>query len=374
MPKYEKMIPVSRPSIGKDELREIEKVFESRWLGLGAWVAKFESELKSFIGAKNAIAVNTGTTALHLALNALGVGRGDEVIVPSLTFAASVQAIAATGAKPVFCDIEPDTLNMDMDDVARRINRRTKVIMPVHYCGLACDMDKLARLAGKHDLRIVEDAAHAFGSSWKGRKIGSFGDVTCFSFDPIKNITCGEGGAIITGDNKLAKVIFKKRILGIDKDTWSRYQHKRDWFYTVSTLGFRYHMSNINAAIGLVQIKKFDIFNSRKTGIVKEYDKAFVSMDNIELLRRNYDETAFFNYIIKVKSGRDKLMKALKGKGIDSGVHYIPNHIQPFFRSSRVRLPVTERVWKEILTLPLYAEMDKDTVEYVINSIKGFTS
>jgi perosamine synthetase len=372
MSNYEKMMPVSRPSLGEEELSEIRKVFETRWLGLGAWVKEFEEEIGSFIGTNNAIAVNTGTTALHLALDSIGIGRGDEVIVPSLTFAASVQAIMLTGASPVFCDINADTLNTDIEDVKRKITKKTRAIMPVHYSGLACDMDRLLELSKGHNLRVVEDAAHAFGSSYKGRKIGSFGDVTCFSFDPIKNITCGEGGAITTNDDKLAQLIYKKRILGIDKDTWTRYSHKREWFYNVTTLGFRYHMSNINAAIGLVQMKKIDKFIRRKKEIVKKYDEAFKNLKDVSLLKRDYENTAPFNYIIKVKRSRDALMEFLKKNKIDSGVHYIPNHLQPFFAKFKVPLPVTEKVWGKILTLPLYADMSDQEAGYVIEKIGEF--
>lgn len=372
MSTYEKMMPVSRPSLGKEELEEVGKVFESHWLGLGAWVLKFEEKIKDYLGAGNVIAVNTGTTALHIALDALCLEKGDEVIVPSLTFVASIQAIMLTGATPVFCDIEEDTLNADINDIKRKITSRTKAIMPVHYRGLPCDMEAILDIAKRKNIKVVEDAAHAFGSLYRGKKIGSFGDVTCFSFDPIKNITCGEGGAVVTGDNELAKAVYKKRILGIDKDTWSRYKHKREWFYEVSTLGFRYHMSNINAAIGLVQMEKIDRFITRKKEIAKRYDDEFNSVRRIELLRSDYDNCAPFNYIIKVKGKRDSLMRFLKERGIDSGVHYIPNHLQPFFRKYRVPLPVTDRVWEEILTLPLYYGMTDGDTGRVIDSVKEF--
>jgi perosamine synthetase len=372
MSNYEKIMPVSRPSLGTEELSEIKKVFDSHWLGMGAWVQDFEKELRCFIGAKNAIAVNTGTTALHLALDSIGIKKGDEVIVPSLTFAASIQAIMLTGATPVFCDIESDTLNMDIADARKRVTNKTKAIMPVHYSGLPCEMDSIMKLAKEHNLRVVEDAAHAFGSTYRGKKIGSFGDIACFSFDPIKNITCGEGGAITTSDDALARLIYSKRILGIDKDTWSRYKHKREWFYDVTVLGFRYHMSNINAAIGSVQIKKLDRFLARKREIVRRYDDEFKGLKGVELLKRDYDNTAPFNYIIKIKKDRDGLMDFLKKKNIDSGVHYIPNHLQPFFADFRTALPVTEKVWEEILTLPLYCDMTDTDVGLVAGAIKGF--
>lgn len=372
MAKYDKLMPVSRPSVGKDELKEIKEVFKSRWLGLGAWVYKFEAEICDFIGVKNTIAVNTGTTALHLALDSVGIKQGDKVLVPSFTFVATIQAIMLTGARPVFCDIEADSINIDLNDASKRITDMTKAIMPVHYCGLPCDMDAILDLAKKHNLRVIEDAAHAFGSSYKGKKIGSFADITCFSFDPIKNITCGEGGAITTNDDTLAKLIYKKRILGIDKDTWSRYKHKRDWFYKVDTLGFRYHMSNINAAIGLIQIEKIDKFIRRKKEILKRYDDEFRNINGIELLRRDYENTAPFNYIIKIKKERDRLMMFLKRRKIDSAIHYIPNHLQPFFRRFKTSLPITEKVWREILTLPLYYDMSNEDVGLVIDSVKEF--
>lgn len=372
MSTYKKLIPVSRPSIGAEELEEIKKVFESGWLGLGEWVMKFENTLKEFLGAKNVIAVNTGTTALHISLDALGVKKGDEVIVPSLTFVATLQAIMLTGATPIFCDIEEESLNMDVEDFKKRITKKTKVVIPVHCGGFSCEMDEILNIAHSKNIKVVEDAAHAFGSFYKKRKIGSFGDVTCFSFDPIKNITCGEGGAIATSDKKLAQIIYKKRILGIDKDTWSRYKHKRDWFYNVTTLGFRYHMSNINAAIGLIQIKKFDNFMKRKKEIVKQYDSNFKDILQIKLLKRDYENTAPFNYIIRAKKSRDKLMEFLKERSIDSGVHYIPNHLQPFFKNFATKLPVTETVWQEILTLPLYFDMTDEEVGKVIDSVKEF--
>lgn len=245
--------------------------------------------------------------------------------------------------------------------------------MPVHYGGLPCDMAEVLRIAKEKNIIVVEDAAHAFGSTYKGKKIGSFGNITCFSFDPIKNITCGEGGAVVTNDNEITQEIIKKRILGIEKDTWSRYQNKRSWFYDVVTLGFRYHMSNINAAIGLAQLKKVHLFIQKKKQIVRQYDDAFRDLGGLELLYRNYEETAPFFYIVKVlDSKRDELMEYLKKNGIGSGVHYIPNHLQSYFKNYYVKLPVTEKVGQEIVTLPLYYDMTEDDVSKVINSVRDF--
>jgi perosamine synthetase len=367
------MLPVSRPSIGIEELEEVKKIFDTGWLGLGSTVFEFENKIKEYLNAKNVIAVNTGTTALHIALDAFGISEGDEVIVPSLTFCASIQVITALKAYPVFCEVDPNTLNIDVEDVRRRITSKTKAIMPVHYCGNACDMDTLLNIGKEHNVFIIEDAAHAFGSSYKGKKIGSFGDVTCFSFDPIKNITCGEGGAVVLSNDTIAEEIRRKRILGIDKDTWHRYKNERSWFYEVTTQGYRYHLSNINAAIGLAQFKKFNKFIEKKRNIVKLYNEQFKDLDGLKLLEWNLDETAPFTYIIRILDGkRDEMMDFLKERGVGTGVHYIANHIQPYFLQYAKPLPITEKVWKEILTLPLYYDMSESDVNLVIKSVTAF--
>ena len=367
------MLPVSRPSIGSEELEEVKKVFDTGWLGLGAVVYEFENRIKKYLGAKNVIAVNTGTTALHIALDAFGITEGDEVIVPSLTFCACIQVITALRSIPVFCEVDPDTLNIDIEDVRKKITPKTKAIIPVHYCGNACDMDSLLDIGRKHSILIIEDAAHAFGSSYKGKKIGSFGDVTCFSFDPIKNITCGEGGAVVCSDDAIAEEIRRKRILGIDKDTWHRYKNERSWFYEVTTQGYRYHMSNINAAIGLAQFKKFESFIHRKKEIVQKYNDAFMNIDGLKRLSWDLNETAPFTYIIRVLNGaREDLIEFLKEKGVGTGVHYIPNHLHPFFRPFATSLPITEKIGEEILTLPLYSDMTDQDVDIVIQSVTSF--
>jgi len=367
------MIPVSKPSMGNEELEAVGKVFQTGWLGLGSTVFDFENILKDYLGVKNVIAVNTGTSAIHIALDAFGISAGDEVIVPSMTFAATIQAILATGAVPVFCEINSDTLNVDVADIEKRITAKTKAIIPVHYCGQACDMDELLAIARPKGIKIIEDAAHAFGSSYKGKKIGSLGDAACFSFDPIKTITCGEGGAVTLNDDEIAEKIRRKRILGIDKDTWHRYRNERTWFYQVTDIGYRYHMSNINAAIGIEQFKKIDKFIERKREITMRYDKEFRTLPGIKVLSNNYAETAQFCYILRVENGRDELMNFLKTKGVGSGVHYIPNHIQPVFKKfSPDALPITDKMAEQIITLPLYYDMTDSDVELVLNSVKEF--
>lgn len=367
------MIPVQRPQLGEEELKAVGTVFNSRWLGLGATTKEFEDRLKSTLGVKHALAVNTGTSALHLALEALQLKPGDEVVVPSLTFVASVQAILMAGLKPVFCDVLPETLNLDLESVKRVITPRTRVIMPVHYSGLACEMDEILAYAKTRQLWVVEDAAHAFGSAYKGRKVGTLGDLTCFSFDPIKNITCGEGGAVTTDNDELAKIMIPKRILGIENDTWSRYRNERNWSYEVITPGYRYHLPNINAAIGLVQLGKMEQFRQRKSSIVRRYDAAFAGIDGLSLIRRNLDDTFPFCYIIRIlKNRRNALAAHLKGLGVITGVHYIPNHLQPLFQAQRQPLPATEQLFDEIITLPLFCEMTDSEVELVVSGVQSF--
>ena len=365
-------LPVSRPSLGEDELASVRDVFASGWLGLGSTVFQFESQLKAYLGAAHVIAVNTGTSALHIALDALGVGPGDEVIVPSLTFCASVQAIVQTGAHPVFCEVSPKTLNLEVSDVAQRITGRTRAVMPVHYCGQACDMDAVLTLAHAHGLHVVEDAAHAIGSTYKGRRIGGLGEATCFSFDPIKTLTCGEGGAVALPDGDVAEEIRRKRILGIDKDTWHRYQNRRAWFYEVTTPGYRYHMSNISAAIGLVQLGKLEGFIARRRAIVRRYNAELAGLDAIQLLEWNVDDSAPFAFIIRVRDGRRQFfMEQLAQHGVGTGVHYIPNHQQPLFaRYCQQPLPLTELLGEEILTLPLYSDMTDSDVDRVIDAVR----
>lgn len=364
------IISVSRPSLGDDELNAIKPVFESGWLGMGSLVYDFEEKLKDFLSAKNVVCTNTGTTALHLALESLGISKGDEVLVPSFTFVSTIQAISATGAKPVFCDVRRGDLNIDPFEVKNKLTDKTKVIMPVHYRGFPCEMDLINEIASENNLRVIEDAAHAFGSSYNGKKIGSSSDIACFSFDPIKNITCGEGGAVVFHDDNLLEIIQQKRILGIDKDTWSRYKNERCWFYDVVTQGYRYHMSNINAAIGLVQIDKFRKMNERKVFAAKRYDAAFSNIKGITILRNdNYNDIGLFTYVMLIDNNRDKLMDYLNSRGVGCGVHYIPAHLFSYYKSGDVHLPVTEDIYEKIITLPLFPDMTDEDIRRVIDAV-----
>ena len=366
-------IPVQRPYLGPQELAAVQRVFESRWLGMGPVCRAFEEQLQQFLGVRHVVAVNSGTAALHLAFTVLGLQPGDEVIVPALTFVATAQAVRMTGATPVFCDVDEWTFNLDVRDARARVTPRTKAIVPVHYGGTACDMEAVQRLAAEANCHVVEDAAHAFGSTYAGQRVGTLSRLTCFSFDPVKNITCGEGGAIATNDSKLAQKAVRLRVLGIDSDTWSRRDRDRPWFYDVTGPGFRYHLSDVNAAIGLEQLKRFDFFLRRRQEIAQRYDEAFAGLEGLTLRRQHLERTCPFFYVVRVRNRRrNHLMLYLKDRGIASGVHYIPNHVHRLFAESRTSLPVADRLYGEILTLPLFCEMSDEQVDTVIAAVHEF--
>jgi dTDP-4-amino-4,6-dideoxygalactose transaminase len=366
-------ISVSRPTLGNEEVESIREVFATGWLGLGDRVKKFEDALAQYLGAKHVVGVSTGTSALHLALMAAGVGPGDEVLLPSITFVACPQAVLAVGAKPVFCEVEEDTLCLSLEDVKKRTTSRTKAIMPVHYGGQPCDMDGFLSFAEKKNIVVIEDAAHAFGSRTRGRLIGSFGHMTCFSFDPIKVLTCGEGGAVATSREDWARKIQQQRLLGIEGDSWTRYQNQRRWYYDVPTPGYRYHMSNISAAVGLVQLGKVPGFIARRCAVVKKYNAAFSALPGLKVLRHDVDNIAPFMYVVRVLADRrDDFMAFLKERGVDTGVHYIPNHLHSIFKADAAPLPVTDRLYSEIVSLPLFSHITEAEVEHVVQSVKDF--
>ena len=369
------MIAISRPSTGPEELQAIQKILESGWLGMGSTVFEFEEALKKYLGVKHVIAVNTGTSALHIALAGFGIGPGDEVVVPPITFAACVQAILALGATPIFVESHEDSLLIDVDDVERVLTPKTRAIMPVHYCGSPCDLDRLMALAKARGCFLIEDAAHAFGTEYHGKMIGGHGHAACFSFDPIKNITTGEGGAVALSDDETAENIRRLRILGIDKDTWHRYKNTRTYFYEVVCPGYRYHMPNFCAAMGLEQLKKLPGFIARRRAICRRYDAAFQGLPGVRPLTVDYATVAPHIYIVRVAAERrDEFMNSLKERGVGTGLHYIANHIQPFFKKYATRpLPRAERLWQEIVTLPLHCGMSDADVETVISAVRDFT-
>lgn len=369
------MIKVARGCCGEEELAEVREAFAYGYFGLAYKTNELEEKIASYLQtSRRVIATNTGTTALHLALDTIGIGPGDEVLMPSFTFIATAQAVLMCGGKPVFCEIHPDTMLLDLEDVKRKITPKTKAVIPVHYAGSVCDMEGLLKLREETGIRIVEDAAHAFGSTYQGKKVGSFGDVTCFSFDSIKVMTCGEGGAVITDDPAFEELAREKRLLGIDRKTMQTTDwKKRSWVYDVPTTGYRYHMSNINAAIGLAQIAKVDRFIARRRELCHLYQEKLKGIPGIELPVSDFDTITPFMYVIRVKNEkRDPLKEYLTEHDIESGISYIPCHSFSLFAEDAGRLPITEEIGREILCLPMHFELSDSDITEIVGRIREF--
>ena len=366
------MIRLSKSKIGKEEISAVVKVLENEYLGMGEEVGIFEKDLSNFF-LRETICVSSGTAAVQLAIQACNIGDGDEILVPSMTYVATFQAIKATGAKPIACDIDEETCLINLNDASAKITKRTKAIVPVHYTGGVGNLDELYKFASKHNIRVIEDAAHAFGTKYKGNLIGSIGDIICFSFDGIKNITSGEGGCVVTNDLKVAENIKNARLLGVEKDSENRYRNLRSWNFDVSNQGWRYHMSNIMAAIGIQQLKKFNRFATIRKQIAVKYDELLSSNQNIKFLNRNYKNVVPHIYVVRIKGleDRDGLRKAMNNKGIEIGVHYTPNHFLSFFKSDQTsKLPITEKVYKEIISLPIHPDINNSDIENIISTLK----
>lgn len=365
-------IRLSKCSVGQEERDAVMRVFDHQYFGMGREVQAFEQELKSYLKTDlEVICVNTGTAALHIALLCLDLKVGDEVLVPSITYVASYQAIKATGATPVSCDVLSDTCFIDIEDAEKRITPNTKAIMPVHYASDSSRIDEVYKFAKKYKLRVVEDAAQSMGSFRDGKPVGQVGDILCFSFDGIKNITSGEGGMVVTGDKVLAQRIKDARLLGVEKDTEKRFSGERSWQFDVHHIGFRYHMSDIMAAIGRAQLTKIETFSAKRKMIAQMYNQAFESNTTIVPLKLNYEEIVPHIFVVRVLGmGRDKLQDALKERGIIAGIHYFPNHLLSLFKSSYA-LPVAEDLGQELLTLPIHNDLSVEDVEYVIKTVKS---
>ncbi|MEA1984388.1 MAG: DegT/DnrJ/EryC1/StrS family aminotransferase [Euryarchaeota archaeon] len=363
------IIRLSRSVIGDAEKKAVMDVLDKGYLGMGEDVQIFEDKLGRFF-SRPAVCMNSGTAALQLALQSLGVGRGDEVLVQSLTYLASFQAISATGATPVACDIDPGTLTLDVDDAKKRLTDRTKVIMPVHYASGMGALDEIYDLANDNNLRVVEDAAHALGCTYRGKKVGSFGDIACFSFDGIKNITSGEGGAIVTKDMDVLQKTRDARLLGVEKDTQKRYSNQRSWDFDVRAQGWRYHMSNIMAAIGIEQLKRFPEFAKCRRLLAKRYHKKLEHLDSIELLNQDLDSIIPHIFVIKLKDAdRDEIRKTMLERGIQTGIHYKPNHYLSLYHSDITSLPITDRIFPQLLTLPLHPDLYEQDIDHICQQL-----
>lgn len=346
-------------------------VLDREYLGMGAEVQKFEQDLTTFF-SRQALCVVNGTAALHLALQAAGVGRGCDVLVPSLTYVASFQAIAATGARAIPCDIGEDTLTLDVKDAEKRLTPQTKAIMPVHYAGGVGKLDALYDFARKKGLRVIEDAAHAFGTVYEGKRVGGFGDIACFSFDGIKNITSGEGGCVVTDDQNIIRKVSDARLLGVEKDSEKRYAGARSWSFDVTAQGWRYHMSNVMAAIGIVQLQRFSHFAAIRQQCAKKYDSLLKDSQAIRILKQNYDEVVphIYPVILPDSCNRETVIAFMAERNIQTGIHYQPNHTLSYFKFDGMAIPaITEKIGQRLLTLPLHPDVTDDDVQYVVKNL-----
>jgi dTDP-4-amino-4,6-dideoxygalactose transaminase len=367
-------IPVFQPAIGLDTVKAVVDALHVGWLGMGAITQAFEEGIARFLGLQGrfVLATNTGTSALHLGLLAAGVGPGDEVITPAFNFVADHQAIVAAGAAPVLCDIDEATLGLDPDRVEALVGPRTKAIVPLHFGGLPGRLKELYALAERHRLRVVEDATHAFGTRAEGRTIGAFGDITCFSFDPVKVITSIDGGAVVVGQAGELERLRRLRFLGIDRETHERYKNSRAWQYDVVSPGFRYHLTNINAAVGLSQLARAEEFIASRRASCRLYNRLLAGVAGVRCPATDFDDVSPFIYTVRVPADRrDGLIEHLRSRGIATGIHFLPAQDFTFLRGCRRgELGVTERVAREILTLPLHTHMAAAAVERVAAAIR----
>lgn len=369
-------VPFHRPDITDADIVAVAKTLRSGWLTMGERVAAFEEALKDLTDAKHVIAVNSCTAALHLALVAHGVGPGDEVIVPSLTFAATGNVVEHAGATPVLVDVQERSGNIDPEQVAAAITPKTKAIIPVHFAGQPCDMNQLIDLALENDCHLIEDAAHAIGASYDGNKIGSIGNATCFSFYATKNLTTGEGGAVAVDPDGIADHIRKLRLHGLSRDAWKRYGAGGSWRYEIEEAGFKYNMTDINATIGLTQLERFDAMQDRRAAIVARYDAAFARHREIRTPARcTRRESANHLYPIRVAAcARDRFIEKMGARGVDCSVHFIPLHLHHHYRATygyhRGDFPVAEAWGDTEVSLPLFPAMTDTGVEMVIAAVK----
>lgn len=369
-------IPVFKPLIEQCEIQAAVESLEHGWLGMGASVGKFEESLKDFIGTddRHVVAVSTGHAALHLALMLIGLEPGDEVITPSFNNIADFQAILAVGAIPVFCDILEDTLCIDIGKAEMLVGPRTKAVIVMDYDCCLVDHDAVADFAGRHNLRVIHDAAHSLGSFFKGRKIGSFSDICMFSFDPVKTITCIDGGALVVKSHNEVKALHEMRLIGMGQSASVMYGNKRAWTYDVTRLGFRYHMANLHAAIGLAQLNKFSYITKTRREACCRYSDSLVGLPGLILPQSDFKSVTPFLYYIRVlEDKRESLRDFMQKRGIDTGIHWQPGHWFSLFKDYRSGdLSVTDRIGHEILSLPLHSVMDCNAQQSVIMSIQEF--
>lgn len=370
------MIPYGRQWIEEDDIQAVIEVLKSDYLTTGPKVQEFEKTVAEYVGAKYAVAVSNGTAALHAACFAAGIKSGDEVITTSITFAASSNCVLYCGGKPVFADIEADTYNIDPNDMIRKITNKTKAIIPVHFAGQPCNMDRINEIAKQYNLLVIEDAAHALGADYKGKKIGSISDMTIFSFHPVKHITTGEGGMITTNDKDLYDKLILFRTHGITRDSEFMTHNEGAWYYEQLDLGFNYRITDIQCALGISQMKKLDKFVTRRKEIANKYNQAFKNVQNIILPKQsNNCNSSWHLYVIQIlNKDRKQVFDKLKQLGIGVNVHYIPVYKHPYYQNNgynKIACANAENYYKHTISIPIFPKMTDEEVDYVINEIKN---
>ena len=378
-PVRETLLPYAKPSISDGDRKAVEDVLQTDWLTTGPKVEEFEKAFASFTGAAEAVAVNSGTAALHAAYFAAGITEGDEVIVPTMTFAATANAAVFLGATPIFADSDPGTLLIDPKSVEQKITKNTKAIVAVDYCGQPCDYDELRAIADKNDLILIADACHAVDAEYKGTRVGSIADFSTFSFHPVKPLATGEGGMITTDDADAAAKMRSFRNHGIDSDHKQRHD-QGSWYYEMQYLGFNYRIPDINCALGISQLRSVPNWTARRQSIAAKYDAAFENLDALTPLAKGADRTHAYHLYVVQFEGMDKkeVFAALRAENIGVNVHYIPVHLHPWYQENlntkSNQCPVAEEAYEKIISLPMFAAMTDKDVEDVITSVKKVVS
>lgn len=369
-------IPYGRQCIEEDDIEAVVNVLKSDYLTTGPKISEFENKVANYVGAKYAVAVSNGTAALHIACLVAGIKKGDEVITTPITFAASANCILYCEATPIFADIAPKTYNIDPNEIEKKITKNTKAIIPVDFTGQPCELDKIYEIAKKYNLIVIEDAAHALGAEYKGKKIGSLSDMTTFSFHPVKHITTGEGGMVTTNSEELYKKLLLYRTHGITRDKNLLLNNEGSWYYEQQELGYNYRMTDIQAALGISQMDKLERFIKLRKDIVNRYNIGFSSIkDKIIIPYQNKDcNNSWHLYVIQViNKNRKEVFEKLRNKNIGVNVHYIPVYKHPYYQNNGYRdtyCKNAENLYKNLISLPLYPSLKQEEQEYVIDTVK----